>query len=287
MTVGGVDLFLPMPEPLPAGTVLTLGTDKKARVEKVLESADPTVAGVYVKLLAEGEAEQAWVPAFREAEVPLPRPPVVVVSPMVVRPVHAPISVHTPAASPAYVSARPEPAPEPRAPVSEAAPPVVVAPAPQEERPATIVVAAPPPVQVELVEHPEHVEHAKKGRRTIQVSVPPPAEVERDDQRGVPGKVEAVGEIDTGRRVIRSAQPSVESAGHRDLRPETIVIASDPQPEEGAPEAVSPEFETSAAVAASEASKASEGPVGDLPPARPLPPDKRRATRSRRRPTQR
>jgi hypothetical protein len=90
MTVGGVDMFLSMPEPLPAGTVVSLSDGAQARVEKVIESSDPSVAGIYIKMLNDGEAGLPWVPAFRESEVPAPRPPAVVVSPVIVRPVHRP-----------------------------------------------------------------------------------------------------------------------------------------------------------------------------------------------------
>jgi hypothetical protein len=39
MTVGGVDMFLSMPEPLPAGTVVSLNSGTLARIEKVIEVA--------------------------------------------------------------------------------------------------------------------------------------------------------------------------------------------------------------------------------------------------------
>src|SRR5205823_14696957 len=97
-------------------------------IEKVIESSDPSVAGIYVKLLNDGDAALPWTPSFREDEVPAPRPPAVVVSPVIVRPVHRP--------TPPEVASRPEPAR-----VEPPAPPVLVR---REETPLPEVVAMVP-----------------------------------------------------------------------------------------------------------------------------------------------
>jgi hypothetical protein len=274
MTVGGVDLFLAMPEPLPAGTLVSLGSEGQARIEKVVESADPSVAGVYVKLLSDDEAARPWIPSFREDEVPAPRPPAVVVSPVIVRPIHV---VRT--AAPPSEAVAPRPAPirvEPPRPTPVRAAPVEETPLPEVM--AAVVDQTPPPVpftapmpkpgeQVALFDPPAPppavIENAIPNdwrRSTIVVAVAPPAELPRP-----PGAVEAMGEIDTGSRKIRN-QVEVRGA--------SIVVEPDPQ-DETAPE----ESGTSDA-------RPPEVRLEELPPARALPPARGRATK-RRRTTQR
>jgi hypothetical protein len=296
MTVGGVDLFLAMPEPLPAGTLVALGSDQQARIEKVIESADPSVAGVYVKLLSEAEASMPWVPCFREDEVPAPRPPAVVVSPIIVKPVHAPApprpSVQTPLE--VRVEARPTPVPPPPVPAPPAPEPVVETPlpvvtadvvAPEPSRP--FVAPMPKPnEQIALFDTPEPppavVENAVKGgrkRSTIMMGVVPPAE-------RPPGAVEsAAGEIDTGsRRVKNQAAPASDGSRGRP----TIMVETDhyhqpaPAPE---PAAAAP-AEPPAAEPTSESRPTTELRIEDLSTARALPSSRGRATK-RRKTTQR
>jgi hypothetical protein len=280
MTVGGVDMFLAMPEPLPAGTVVSLGNDTQARIEKVIESPDPSVAGIYVRLLAEGEASQPWVPSFRESEVPAPRPPAVVVSPVIVRPVHIP---RNPVVEPRPEPPRPEPVaarPEPVAPRHEPTPlPEVVAAVVEAPRPFT----APLPQPGEQVAHfdsrpepppPAVVESAiqreRSKRSTIVVAIPPPAEMPRDDDgRGAVKR--AVGEIDTGSRKVKSNQAEVRSAS-------SIVVEQEPPAEPAPP----PEPAAMTAEQREEA-KQEELRLEDLSAARPLP--KARAGGRRRRNT--
>jgi hypothetical protein len=283
MTVGGVDLFLAIPEPLPAGTVVALGNEGYARIEKVIESPDHSTAGVYVTLLSEADLTLPWVPSFREAEVPAPRPPAVVVSPVIVRPVHR-ISD----------APRPEPAPPPaRAEVAPPLPPVrdraaetplpeVVAvlaepePVPQVERlappPAPFVTSMPQPG--EKVAHfeeppPAVVERAVKRERTkrstLVMSVPPPAADPVVDDARPSASVKAVGEIDTGSRRVQPHQPHGGGA--------SIVVEEEPH-----------EAETAAAAdgGSDEASRQTELRIEDLSTARPLPSARGRATKRRR-----
>jgi hypothetical protein len=287
MTVGGVDLFLSMPEPLPAGTVVTLSDGAKARIEKVIESSDPSVAGVYIKLLSDGADTQPWTPCFIEAEVPAPRPPAVVVSPVIVRPVHR-------TSTPSEVASRPEPIrveapPPPRRPEPVVAPreltPEVMA-VIAEPRPTVETIGEPPrpftaplPRSDEQIAHfqaeppPAVVEGAVKRERskrsTIVVAIPPPAEVADDTRTGVVKR--AVGEIDTGSRRIQNAQAEVQSA--------SIVV--EPEPAAEAPEAQAVAHEPAA-----EEAKQQELRIEELSTARPLPPARGRATK-RRKTTQR
>src|SRR6185436_877558 len=241
MTVGGVDMFLSMPEPLPAGTVVSLSDGAQARVEKVIESSDPSVAGIYIKMLNDGEAGLPWVPAFRESEVPAPRPPAVVVSPVIVRPVHrpTPAEVLPSRAEPIRVEQPPAPQPPPPEPVvtSRERTPEVVAMA-AERGPTVETIAEPPrpfvaplPQPGEQVAHfdapeeppPAVVERAVKRERskrsTIVMAVPPPAEID-PGQRPEGAVNKAAGEIDTGSRRIQSAQAEAQSA--------SIVVEPDP-----------------------------------------------------------
>jgi hypothetical protein len=281
MTVGGVDLFLSMPEPLPAGTVVSLNNDTQARVEKVIESSDPSVAGIYVKLLE--DANQPWVPCFREDEVPAPRPPAVVVSPVIVRPVHRtftppevasrpdPVRVEAPAPRPAPVVVHREetPLPEVVAMVAEPRPTVetiadppkaFVAPLPRaNEKIAHFDSPEPPPAVVE-----GSVKRERSKRSTIVVAIPPPAEV-RGDERAEGAVKKAVGEIDTGSRRVKDAQAQVQSA--------SIVVEPDPSAE---PEAASPADEPAA-----ETPKQAELRLEELSTARPLPSARGRATKRR------
>ena len=274
MTVGGVDLFLAMPEPLPAGTLVSLNTDTMARIEKVIESPDPSVAGIYVRLLAEGESTAPWLPSFREAEVPAPRPPAVVVSPVIVRPVHIP---RTP----------PAPVPEPPRPEPVRPEPVAMRPEPVEQTPEVVAVVAEPPrpFTAALPQPGEQIAHfeappppppeavveraitrERSKRSTIVMAIPPPAELQAPDTRP-PGAVKAVGEIDTGSRKIKTEQSDVRSAS-------IMVEAEAPEP---AP--------TPPAVERPEEPKQEELRLEELSTARPLPAAKGRAGARRRRNT--
>jgi len=282
MTVGGVDLFLAMPEPLPAGTVVSLNNDTQARIEKVIESTDPSVAGVYVRLLGEGEGSQPWVPSFRESEVPAPRPPAVVVSPVIVRPVHIP---RTPVAEPPRPEPprpeppRPEPVaahpetPEVVAVVPEPRPFVASLPQPGEQVAHFDAPPAPPPEAV--VERAVTRERSK--RSTIVMAIPPPPEPAREDGRP-PGAVKAVGEIDTGSRKIKSGQAEVQSASIM-VEPDPNEVVTPPPPAAAAPEPPAEENH--------DEPKQAELRLEDLSTARPLPNARGRATRRRRNTTQR
>jgi len=291
MTVGGVDMFLGMPEPLPAGTVVSLNGGTLARIEKVIESSDPSVAGIYVRLLSDGEVNQPWVPTFREDEVPAPRPPAVVVSPIIVRPVHRTATPHEGAsrpepirveAPPRVVEAPLPPPPAPVAPPREVTPEVVAvvpepvptvetfaepprpftAPPPQPgEQIAHFDASAPPPAVVEGT-----VKRDRSKRSTIVVAIPPPAE---SGERPEGAVKKAAGEIDTGSRRIKDAQAQVQS--------DSIVVEPEPAPE--APAAAAPEPEP-------ETSKQAELRLEELSTARPLPSARGRATK-RRKTTQR
>jgi hypothetical protein len=278
MTVGGVDMFLAMPEPLPAGTLVSLGTDTQARVEKVIESSDPSVAGIYIKVVSDEEAARPWAPCFREDEVPAPRPPAVVVSPVIVRPVHTvPVSRPTPVAV-ARVEPVRVPAPRPPEPIVETPLPEVVAVV--AEPPAQPFVA-PMPQPNEVVAHfdppappppPAVIENALPDRRrsTIVVAVAPPAEAQRPQ-----GAVEAVGEIDTGSRKVKSSAQEVRSA--------SIVVADDHHYEVAPPAPPAPAAEAPEPPAVP---PQQELRLEDLAPARALPSARGRATK-RRKTTQR
>jgi hypothetical protein len=280
MTVGGVDMFLAMPEPLPAGTVVSLNNGTQARVEKVIESTDPSIAGIYVKLLNDGEATQPWVPCFREDEVPAPRPPAVVVSPVIVRPVHR-------APTPIEGTSRPEPMRVEAPPPPPRAEPVVVR---REEPPVTVVpepvptvetIAEPPKAFTASMPRPgEQIAHfdahepppavvegpikrERSKRSTIVVAIPPPADPDDERSEGVVKR--AAGEIDTGSRRIQNAQAEVQSA--------SIVV--EPEPHEP-PAAAAPETEPEP-----ESPKQAELKLEDLATAKPLPPARGRATKRR------
>jgi hypothetical protein len=250
MSVGGVDYFLAMSDPLPAGTVISLG-DTDARVEKVVESQDPTVSGVYVKLLADGDGTLPWVPCFREAEVPAPRPPAVVVSPIVVRPVHTPAPPRPAPPPPPVVAPRREETPLPEVVAilqPPPLPPAFTAPLPRpNEKVAHFDPSDPPPAVVESVIPND------RRRATIVMSVPPPTD---------PRVPNAVGEIDTGSRRINAA-PSTQ--------PASIVVEEEQ-------DAASP-----SEAAGSDPAELNhrELRLEDLPPARALPSARARATKRR------
>jgi hypothetical protein len=273
MTVGGVDMFLAMPEPLPAGTVVSLNNGTQARVEKVIESTDPSVAGIYVKLLNDGEATQPWVPCFREDEVPAPRPPAVVVSPVIVRPVHrapTPIEGTSYRTEPVRVEPPPPPRPEPVVVRREEPGTVVPEPVPTVE---TIgeppkAFTAPMPQPGEQIAHfdaPEPppavvegpIKRERSKRSTIVVAIPPAAD---PDAEGVVKR--AAGEIDTGSRRVQNAQAQVQA--------DSIVV--EPEPHE--PPAAAPEPEP-------ESPKQAELKLEDLATAKPLPSARGRATKRR------
>src|SRR6185436_20150026 len=207
MTVGGVDMFLSMPEPLPAGTVVSLSDGAQARVEKVIESSDPSVAGIYIKMLNDGEAGLPWVPAFRESEVPAPRPPAVVVSPVIVRPVHRPTPAEVLPSRAEPIRVEQPPAPPPPAP-----PPPEPVVAPREHTPEVVAMVA-----------ERGVKRERSKRSTIVMAVPPPAEID-PAQRPEGAVNKAAGEIDTGSRRIQCAQAEAQSA--------SIVV--EPEPAEAA-----------------------------------------------------
>lgn len=291
MTVGGVDLFLSMPEPLPAGTVVSLNNGSQARIEKVIESTDPSVAGIYVKLLSDDEAALPWTPAFREDEVPAPRPPAVVVSPVIVRPVHrsTPMEV-APRPEPIRVEQPPAPRPpEPVVPPREPTPEVV---AMVPERGPTVETIAEPPrpfvaplpqanEQIAHFDAPEEppaavvegqIKRERSKRSTIVMAVPPPAELQPDPE-GVVKR--AAGEIDTGSRKIQSAQAEVQSA--------SIVVEPEPAGDVPYPQGAAAEPEPAPEP---ETPKQAELRLEDLSTARPLPSARGRATK-RRKTTQR
>jgi hypothetical protein len=279
MTVGGVDMFLAMPEPLPAGTVVSLNSDTQARIEKVIESSDPSVAGIYVRLLSEGEATQPWVPTFRESEVPAPRPPAVVVSPVIVRPVHIP---RTPVAEPPRpepVVVRPEPPPHVPTPLPEVVAAVVeeprpfVAPLPQAGEQIAHFESSPPPEPPPAVVE-RAVKRERSKRSTIVMGVVPPAEQPGGEDGRPPGAVKAVGEIDTGSRQVKAAQAHVQSAS----------IMVEPDPTEAAAAAPEPAASEPPAEHHDEP-KQEELRLEDLSAARPLPAARGRAGARRRRNT--
>lgn len=58
----GRGLLVCLPDPLPVGTVVGLGNDNvRARVEKVVEAADPQASAMVVRLLGANE-EAGWPP---------------------------------------------------------------------------------------------------------------------------------------------------------------------------------------------------------------------------------
>jgi hypothetical protein len=280
MTVGGVDMFLSMPEPLPAGTVVLLNNGTQARIEKVIESQDPSVAGIYVKLLNDGDATQPWTPCFREDEVPAPRPPAVVVSPVIVRPVHrSPTPIEgAPRTEPIRVEAPPPPRPEPVVAHREPAPLPQVMPAVPEPVPTVETIADPPrPFTAPLPRPDEQIAHfdapepppavvegqikrERSKRSTIVVAIAPPAEA-GDDERPEGAVKRAAGEIDTGSRRINNTQAEVQSA--------SIMVEPEPHEPPAAPE---PEPESA---------KQAELKLEDLSTAKPLPSARGRATKRR------
>lgn len=289
MTVGGVDMFLAMPEPLPAGTVVSLNNDTQARIEKVIESVDPSVAGVYVRLLGEGEASQPWVPTFRESEVPAPRPPAVVVSPVIVRPVHIPRTIPV-ADPPRPEPPRPEPVavqPEPIAAHPETPEVVAVVPEPRpfvsamptpDEQVAHFDAPLPPPAPPPEAVVERAVTRERSKRSTIVMAIPPPPEPGREEDGRPSGAVNrAVGEIDTGSRRIKTGQAEVQSA--------SIMVESDPLDSATvpAPAAVAPESPPPAEH--HDQAKQEELRLEELSTARPLPSAKGRAGSRRRRNT--
>jgi hypothetical protein len=279
MTVGGVDMFLSMPEPLPAGTLVSLSDGSQARIEKVIESSDPSVAGIYIRLLNDGEAGQPWVPCFREAEVPAPRPPAVVVSPVIVRPVHR-TTPHEGTSRPEPIRVEAAPPPRPPEPVirreETPLPEVMAEPVPTVEKIAEPPKAftAPIPKPDEKIAHfeapeppPAVVENAVKRERskrsTIVVAIPPPAEA---DGRAEGAVKRAAGEIDTGSRRVKSTQAEVQSA--------SIVVEPEPHEEPAAAASPAPEPEP-------ETPKQAELKLEDLSTAKPLPSARGRATKRR------
>ncbi len=132
--------FIGFAEPMPTGTPLRLkgeGVEQAARVLEVIESADPTVAGMRVAFVGDAEAVRpvsapAAKPATVAPAVSKPAPAVAAQPPAVVAP---PPAVEVP---PAVVEAPPALVEAPPA-VLEAPPPVLEArPAAVEVSPATV-----------------------------------------------------------------------------------------------------------------------------------------------------
>jgi hypothetical protein len=238
----------------------------------VIESSDPSVAGIYVRVLAEGEATAPWIPSFREAEVPAPRPPAVVVSPVIVRPVHIP---RTPVAPPPVVEApRPEPVVARPEPVQETPLPEVVAVVPEPAKPFVAALPQPgeqiahfdgPPAPPPEAVVERAVKRDRSKRSTIVMAIPPPGEsLAEEPGRPPAGAVKAVGEIDTGSRKVKTKQDEMQSA--------SIMVESEPEPAPPAEEH-------------HEEAKQEELRLEELGAARPLPAARGRAGARRRRNT--
>jgi hypothetical protein len=262
-------MFLVVAEPLPVGTVVQLGDGSHARVEKVVESADPHSAGMYVRLLAEAEVGQPWEPQLPES-IPLPPP----------RRVPTPTAV--PLVSPRVAEARPSlgengerrpnimgPVPPPAA-YSRSAGTVMG----RSER-QTIVVAAPPAVPVPPPEGREPTS-GRERRDTLVAAVPPPAEAPPAVSSRASGEFQS-------RPATPVAGTRVETAAQ--INSSAKIVIADPDsadmPDDG------PVVEDSMASSPSEDMPAvedtGERSLEDLAPARPLPPpDGRRRTARRR-----
>lgn len=223
---GGVDLFVPMAEPLPAGTLVSVGEAAQARIEKVIESADASVAGVYLRMVDAQEAARPWTPAFKEAELP-PSP----------APERLPVVVAAKTADP--ISAR-------------------------ADRHATVVLGGAPPVD------------DGDGRRqaTIVVSVAPPAETPSEPRVAPVPKVKMADEPSERSGPVAAAPPPT-AALHEDARPSTIIVEADASTADG-------ETEEKPTIPTRVSGSEEQGSAEELPPARPLPNDARRRTRTRR-----
>jgi hypothetical protein len=253
-------MFLVVPDPLPVGTLVTIGDGKHARVEKVVESGDPHASGFYVRLIDESEVNQPWVPTLPEM-VPLPAPRRVPSTPVV--PLSSAERSESSERRPSIVMAVPpssEPflSAAPQAPIERPPTPAAGVPARPERR--TPMVSPLPPAADPVPE---------RRRNTLVSAVPPPAEVigvpviiPAEASGEIRGRSSAGGKVDSG-----AASIVVSQADDSDS-------ATTPAPGDG--------------VVTQEASVGRTGPLGELPPARPLPPpDGRRKTQRKRRNTQR
>jgi len=244
-------MFLVVSEPLPVGSVVTLGPSDLGRVEKVVESTDPRSAGMYVRLLSEEDAARPWVPQLPDT-IPLPPP----------RRVPTPPSV--PLVSPRVAEARPTlsengerrptilgPVPPPAAPDRSG---TIVAPlvlpartAEHDDRRNTLVWAPPPPAE----EAPPPAARGTRASGEFHARIPTPVPA---------GGGETAGQISPPATIV--VAPEAPAPADRDG---TVEAAMDDPPSEPI-------------------TTDNPGSLEDLPPARPLPaPDaRRRATRPRR-----
>ena len=131
---GDEGTFVGIPEPLPVGTLVTLKTGetvREARVDEVVESAEPSAVGMHVRW---GGEVRAAAPA-PTPQVPPRAPAPVAAQPAPVAAQPAPV-----AAEPAPVAAEPAPVPAEPAPVPQAfaAPAPVAAPLEPAEAPGAI-----------------------------------------------------------------------------------------------------------------------------------------------------
>jgi hypothetical protein len=279
LRVAGNDsgMFLVVPDPLPVGTVVELGDGVTARIEKVQESTDPRASGIYVRLLAQEEANLPWVPQLPDT-LPLPEPRVQ--APITVRgggtnATEGPVSV------------------ERRSTIMVSMPPPVEAvtvASLEPERPARVSSAdASPPVdrhQAPAEREPDRYREPQR-RPTLVMAVPPPPEPLPAAAGAMPTavKTETSGEF-SARLATSSASGAATAA------PASIVIeAEEPGEGEGDLASVGPVVEARLEETISESGpvssqdpqlspgEASPASVEDLPPARPLPaPDGRRKT---------
>jgi hypothetical protein len=255
-------MFLVLPDPLPVGTLVTVGEGKHARVEKVVESGDPHASGFYVRFIDESEVGARWVPSLPEmVPLPAPRRPSAPVAPLSTSESRPELAERRPSIVMAVppqvepVRAPPPPTPLAAVPVARIPTPASGIP-PRPERRTPMVSPLPPP--------PEPVVERRRSN-TLVSAVPPPAEV-----IGVPLSIpaEASGEI----------RSRGDRSGRLDVRATSSIVVEEedttPPPGEG--------------VVLEEAAVSRTGEVGEPPPARPLPPpDGRRKTARKRRNTQR
>jgi hypothetical protein len=282
-------MFLVMPDPLPVGTVVKLGATDWGRVEKVVESPDPRGAGMYVRLVAEGEAQERWVPQLPEM-VPLPPPR------------RAPTPAGVPLVSPRVAEVRPTvgengerratiagPIPPPVAPERSAG--IVLATPPQNQHPP----ATPPHNQHPHNQHPaDHRQAAMSGTLTGFAPAAPAAPAGRERRNTLVVAVPPPSEPPPSGPIIASAKAS----GEFQSRPPTPVpgVPVPPSGPVAATIVVTPEPELRDGTVMSPMENAPSEDVTPAPdegasldtlrPARPLPPpDGRRKTSRRRRNT--
>jgi hypothetical protein len=273
-------LFLVMPDPLPVGTVVKLGESEWGRVEKVVESADPRGAGMYVRLVSEAETTQPWVPQLPEMiPLPAPRKPtppgVPLVSPRVAE--NRPRLGDNGERRPTIAGVIPPPVAPERSGGIVLATPDRSHPSAERERPPTIVVS--PSASSNSAPIPEPA--LREKRNTIIVAVPPPA-----SDVGPPtiASAKVSGEFQA-RQPTPVEVPRIPTPGQFPV-PATIVIAPDPLGDTRDGTVMAP-MDNPPSEEVTPTPAPDEGPSLDsLQPARPLPPpDGRRKTSRRRRNT--